>query len=108
VIRGLGYGVVVAEDGATGLEMARRHRPELVLTDALLPKMDGREMCRLIKEDPSCGGTKVVVMTALYTSLRYEREAYKAFKVDGYVAKPLAIDDLDALLKKELRPCVAG
>jgi CheY-like chemotaxis protein len=102
VIRGLGYGLVVARNGAEGLELARRYRPELVLSDALMPLLDGREMSRQIKEDPQCRGTRVVVMTALYTSLRYEREAYKSFKVDGYLTKPIAIDDLCGLLKKEL------
>jgi CheY-like chemotaxis protein len=102
VIRGLGYGLIVAMDGAQGLELARKYHPELVLADALMPRMDGREMCRRIKEDPQCQGTRVVVMTALYTNYRYEIEAYKAFKVDGYVKKPLAIDALCELLKKEL------
>ena len=41
-------------------------------------------------------------MTALYTNYRYEREAYKEYKVDGYMAKPLAVDTLSKLLKQEL------
>jgi CheY-like chemotaxis protein len=102
VILALGYGLIVAKDGAEGLELAREYRPELVLADALMPRMDGREMCRRIKADPHCKGTRVVVMTALYKSYRYEREAYKSFKVDGYVSKPLAVDALETLLKKEL------
>jgi CheY-like chemotaxis protein len=102
VIRSLGYGLIVADNGAEGLALAQEYRPELVLTDALMPKMDGREMCRQIKTDPKCRGTRVVVMTALYTNYRYEREAYKSFKVDGYVTKPLAIDRLCQLLREEL------
>jgi DNA-binding response OmpR family regulator len=64
--------------------------------------MDGREMCRQIKEDWKCYGTRVVVMTALYTNYRYQQEAYKSFKVDRYMMKPLGIDRLSALLKQEL------
>lgn len=101
-IRGLGYDLMVASDGAKGLEMALRYRPRLVLTDALMPGMDGREMCRRIKEDPACAGTRVFVMTALYTGVKYEHEAYRTFKVDGYLAKPLPLDELCALLEKEL------
>ncbi len=52
VIEGLGYGVLVATNGEQGLELARVYRPELVLTDALMPKLDGREMGRRIKENP--------------------------------------------------------
>jgi CheY-like chemotaxis protein len=101
-IRGLGYNVIEAKDGAEGLELARRYRPQLVLTDALMPKMDGREMCRQIKSDAELRGTRVFVMTALYTNLRYQTEAYKTFKVDGYLEKPLAAVDLCMLLEKEL------
>jgi CheY-like chemotaxis protein len=103
VIRSLGYGLLVAKDGEQGLELAREYRPDLVLADALMPRMDGREMCRQIKDDWKCYGTRVVVMTALYTNYRYQREAFESYKVDGYLVKPLAVDSLSALLKKELR-----
>lgn len=102
VIRSLGYPVTMAADGEEGLELARQLRPAVVLTDALMPKIDGREMCRQIKEDPACAGVRVFVMTALYTGIKYQNEAHKQFKVDGYLAKPLAVDDVRALLQKEL------
>jgi CheY-like chemotaxis protein len=105
-IRGLGYPLMVATDGEQGLELARRLQPAVVLTDALMPKIDGREMCRQIKEDPACVGVRVFVMTALYTGVKYQNEAHKHFKVDGYLAKPVAIDELAALLEKELEPAV--
>ena len=72
IIERLGYGVAVAQDGVEGLAMARSYRPELVLTDAMMPKLDGREMGRLIKDDPELTGTKVVVITSLYTDSRYK------------------------------------
>ena len=52
VVTGLGYHAVVASDGEEGIELATRYRPELILTDAFMPKLDGREMCRRIKTDP--------------------------------------------------------
>jgi CheY-like chemotaxis protein len=102
VIESLGYGLVVAHDGEEGLALARRYKPDLVLTDALMPRLDGREMGKRIKEDPECGTPKVVVMTALYTNVKYRTEGFKVFKVDDYLAKPLAFDDVRSILQKHL------
>jgi CheY-like chemotaxis protein len=68
----LRYGVIFASNGEEGLEVAKAYRPDLVLTDAFMPKMDGREMCRLIKSDRLTANAKVVVMTSLYTASRYK------------------------------------
>jgi CheY-like chemotaxis protein len=100
----LGYGVVVATDGAAGLEAARRHRPDLVLSDALMPNMDGREMCRRLKADPETASIPVIVMTSLFTSVKYRTEAHKTFKVDGYLSKPLSRAGLEEAVARHLPP----
>jgi len=102
VVESLGYGLILAGHGEEGLELARRYRPDLVLTDALMPRLDGREMGRRIKEDPAGASTKVVVMTALYTNMKYRTEGFKSYKVDDYLPKPLSFDDLRAVLQKHL------
>jgi CheY-like chemotaxis protein len=102
VIEALGYGLVLARDGQEGLDLAREYKPDLVLTDALMPKLDGREMARQLKQSPETAQIKIVVMTALYTSVKYQQEAYRAFKVDGYLTKPLEFEDLRATLEKHL------
>ena len=102
VVESLGYGMVLARDGEEGLQLARVYRPDLVLSDALMPKMDGREMCRQIKSDASLPDVKVVVMTSLYTSVKYTTEAFKTFKVDDYLAKPIEFNQLKAILQKHL------
>ena len=81
--------VVDAADGATALQMAQELVPDLVITDALLPRLDGRELARRIKSDPALSKTKVVVITALYKGTRYKNEAIKEFLVDDYLEKPL-------------------
>jgi CheY-like chemotaxis protein len=101
-VTALGYGVIVAEDGAAGLALAKRYLPELVLTDALMPKLDGREMCRMLKSEPSTSSIKVVVMTDVYTAAKYKTEAIHAFRADDYLAKPLQFGALQELLKRLL------
>ena len=87
--------------------MAREYNPDLILSDAFMPKLDGREMCRLLKEDPSTSRAKAIIMTGLYTDRKYRNEALDYFRVDDYVAKPLAVDDLIKLFKKHLPQDVA-
>ncbi len=60
-----GYSVAVAKDGAEGLKMAKEYRPELVITDVLMPEMDGFELCRNIKKDAEMGSTPVILLTSL-------------------------------------------
>jgi CheY-like chemotaxis protein len=101
-IESLGYGMVLARNGAEGLDLAKRYKPNLVLTDALMPKMDGREMCRQIKADPETKDVTVAVMTSLFTAIKYRNEAFKTFKVDDYISKPLDFNELRTLLQKHL------
>jgi len=96
----LGYGHLVARDGMEGLDLARRYTPDMILTDALMPRLDGREMCRLLKEDPRTAAIKCVVMTGLYTRTRYRSEAISYFRVDDYVHKPVDFNQLRTLLQK--------
>ncbi len=102
VVTTMGFGFVVGANGQEGLSLAREYNPDLILSDAFMPKLDGREMCRLLKEDPATSRSKAIIMTGLYTDRKYRNEALDYFKVDDYVAKPLAVDDLIKLFKKHL------
>ncbi len=97
----LGYGFIHAESGSDGLVLARRYRPNLILADDFLPDLDGREMCRSLK-DEAIGDGVMVVMTGLYTDLACRTEALKRFRVDDYITKPVAITDLINLLERHL------
>lgn len=98
----LGYGAVLARDGLEGLDLASRYQPDLVLADAFMPKLDGREMCRRLKSNPATSGLKVVIMTAVYTAARYRSEAFREFHADDYLSKPLDFEELRAVLQKHL------
>lgn len=86
------------DNGAKALELARQMRPDLVITDALLPGLDGRELARAIKSDPDTTHCKVAVITGLYKGVRYRSEALNRFQVDTYLEKPLKVDQIRTLL----------
>ena len=96
-IEQIGYDVATTATPQEALQLTARGRYDVVLTDALMPKMDGRELSRRLKAMHG-QRIKVVLMTALYTARRYQAEAWNAFKVDELIAKPLRYDVLrDAL-----------
>ncbi len=101
-VTGLGYDAVVASNGEDGMDLALRYRPELILTDAFMPKLDGREMCRRLKANPETASTKIIIATSVYTASRYKYEAYKEFQADDYLSKPLELTRLANLLRKYL------
>jgi len=102
----LGYGWVRAADGAEGFALAKEPRPNLVLTDALMPRMDGRELCRKLKADPYTWQIPVIVMTSLYTSQKYRSEAM-SLGADEYLSKPLERGQLAAILGRFVPPPAA-
>ncbi len=107
-IESLGYGVVVAMNGMEGLELARKYLPDLILADAFMPKLDGREMCLRLKSDAETAQMKVVIMTGIYTAARYRSEAFREFLADDYLTKPLQFRELRDVLQKHLAPLSRG
>jgi CheY-like chemotaxis protein len=81
--------VVHCHDGREALALAQELRPELIITDALMPKLDGRELTRILKQSPATRHAKIVVMTGLYKGVRYRGEAFRDFLVDAYMEKPI-------------------
>jgi len=101
VCANLGYGAV-SSDGQDALAVARTYRPNLILADAILPRLDGRELCRLLKEDPAFAVTKFVVTSGLYTDTKFKTELMQRFGIDDCLAKPLSITDVINLLQRHL------
>jgi CheY-like chemotaxis protein len=102
VIEHLGYRTLCAADPIEGLALAAAQNVDLILTDALMPKMDGREMCRRIKERFG-SKKKVVVMTSVYRSRQAHNEAIDNFGADDFITKPLDFAQL-AKIVTELVP----
>jgi CheY-like chemotaxis protein len=63
-MRGTAHQVHLADDGDTGLELVRRHRPDLVVTDLAMPRMSGLELHDALKADPELARVKVAFLTA--------------------------------------------
>jgi CheY-like chemotaxis protein len=94
------YHIVDAGDGRAGIELARRHLPDLVLTDIALPGLDGIQALREIREDKALRHIPVVAVTA--SAMKGDREEILAHGFDGYLAKPLDHDALINLLREFL------
>ena len=100
VVRKAGYEVLTAEDGDTALAMARRERPDLVFLDIMMPGMQGDEVCRQIKADPSTRDAHVVILTARGQE-EDERRAM-ALGADEFMTKPFSPRKLRDLLQRVL------
>jgi CheY-like chemotaxis protein len=68
-----GYVVHLADDGASGLDLIRTVRPDLVVTDALMPRLSGDELVEALRSDPELSGIPIVMATAAASPLRVER-----------------------------------
>jgi two-component system, cell cycle response regulator DivK len=90
-----GFQVVVAADGAAGVEAAIRERPDLVLMDMSLPVVDGWQATRMIKADPATSAIPVMALTA--HALKEDRERALEAGCDEFETKPV---DLERLLGK--------
>ncbi len=95
----LGYSVTTVSSAEEALLMTEMGLIDIVLTDALMPGMDGRELCRIVKERHG-DEVKVILMTALYTARHYQTEARHVFKVDEFLTKPLRYGDLREALQR--------
>src|SRR5690349_21712309 len=85
--------VIEAEDGAEGLEMARATRPDLIIADILMPRMDGYEMVRRLRSDPAVDHTPVIFYTATYLKSEALKLA-EACGVSHLIIKPSDPQDI--------------
>jgi two-component system response regulator MprA len=92
-----GYAVDFAEDGLSALARARETKPGIVITEILVPRLDGLALCRKLKEDPSTRSIAVVIFSILMAEER-AREA----GADAFLRKPLMETRLVATVKSLL------
>lgn len=96
-LAGAGYRVVAAADGAEGLDAARDHRPQIIITDINMPVMDGITFIQRFRADPRNGSTPVLVLTTEKSDEIKNRG--RAAGATGWIVKPFD----PAVLLKTLR-----
>ena len=93
------YNILTANDGEAGLDMALRENPDVLLLDLMLPKLDGFEVCRILRER----GSKVPVI--ILTAREGEDDKVKGLELgaDDYITKPFSIREVMARVKANIR-----
>jgi DNA-binding response OmpR family regulator len=89
-----GYQVETAADGQEALDLVRARPPDLLLLDAMLPKVHGFEVARKVRSDPTTRQVLIVIMTAVYRGWRFAQDARESYGAEDYVEKPFRVDDL--------------
>jgi CheY-like chemotaxis protein len=95
-----GYEVIECEDGAPSLELARAHKPALVLMDIQLPTMDGITALGRLRADPETSAIPVVAVTASVTP--GERDKVVAAGFNGYVSKPIDVSTFGEMVDRHV------
>jgi DNA-binding response OmpR family regulator len=88
-----GFTVVSAVDGAQGLEQARAHRPDVIVSDIMMPGVDGLELLRALRRDPTTADVPVILLSARAQNAEVQRGL--ELGADDYVTKPF--DPLELL-----------
>lgn len=102
----LGHAVEVAKHGGEAVACVQRRRPDLVLMDCQMPVMDGFTATRAIREGEQDGASRLTIVAMTAFAMDGDRERCIAAGMDDYIAKPMAIDTLSALLARWLRRTV--
>ena len=84
-----GYNTVGTRNGVEAIELARTHRPDLILMDIQLPEVSGLEVTKWLKEDPELQRIPVVAVTAF--AMKGDEERIRAGGCAAYIAKPISV-----------------
>lgn len=93
-----GFEVLTATDGESGLQLAVEQRPDLVIVDLIIPRLDGLEICRRLKQNPATAKIPVALFTASAT--RDLDELCKTVGFAAYLRKPYEATELLAIIKQ--------
>jgi PAS domain S-box-containing protein len=95
-----GYRVVAARDGIEAIERARKERPDVILMDIQMPRMDGLEATQRLRADPKLGDTPIIALTALV--MPGDRERCLEAGVNEYLSKPVSFKHLVEVIEAQL------
>jgi DNA-binding response OmpR family regulator len=103
--------ILSAANGQVGQGLIGGERPEVVIIDLLIPQIDGFELCRWIRNNPDLKETKIIIMSAVYKGVYFQRDINDS-GADAFLAKPLNMQELrakvESFLKKGGNPSPSG
>jgi len=100
-LQGQGYEIILASSGLQGVELAYEHHPAMIICDWQMDEMDGLEVCRIIKSQPSLSTTFFILLTAR-TSVKDRVEGLDN-GADDFLSKPIDVSELKARVRAGLR-----
>jgi len=93
-----GFRVIIAADGQSALTIARREKPDLIILDLMMPNIDGREVCRILRRESD---VPIIMLTAL--SEEIDQVTGLEIGADDYITKPFSVRTLVARVRALLR-----
>src|SRR6202142_729699 len=99
-LRQAGYTPIFAKDGTRAIAIARDERPNLIVLDLMLPEVDGLEVCKILRRDPSTASIPVIMLTARASEM--DRVLGLELGSDDYVTKPFSPRELVLRIRKQL------
>ncbi len=93
-----GYKTVHTEDGMEVMDLARAHKPDLILMDIQLPEVSGIEITSWLKKDPVLKAIPVIAITAF--AMKGDEEKIRAGGCEGYISKPISVASFLATVKR--------
>jgi len=97
-LKAAGYSVIIAQDGAKGLVVARREKPDLIVLDLMLPEMDGLDVCRTLRHESN---VPIIMLTARVEET--DKLIGLELGADDYITKPFSPRELVARVRVVLR-----
>ncbi|MGA2017759.1 MAG: response regulator [Opitutaceae bacterium] len=105
-LREAGFTPVLAKDGTRAIAIAREEHPDLIVLDLMLPEVDGLEVCKILRRDPSTSSIPVIMLTARAAEM--DRVLGLELGADDYVTKPFSPRELVIRIRKQLARIRAG
>lgn len=102
IVKSEGYQVLTASSGTACMAMVKKHRPDLILMDVVLPDIHGTTLCKEIKSDPALQGIYIVLISGMKTSSVEQADGLDV-GADGYIARPVSNRELKARVSAMVR-----
>ncbi|MFC1617605.1 response regulator transcription factor [Candidatus Margulisiibacteriota bacterium] len=104
VLEEANYEIIFASDGQEALEKARQEKPDLMLLDLMIPKIDGYKVCQMLKFDEDYKNIPIIILSA--KNEEEDKELAKKTGADGYITKPFDFSFLVKKVKEFLEPVI--